>query len=168
MLGFLAIVYLIQKHDNWTVKTLASALPTPVKSVHNLMHPSAEASKMMIRLHRMPAIQVIPMKTAFYPYINAQITPFFLNGRSQFFDDEISADRTKCRLRYGSEAFFTRVTNQTSLKDRIARGFFRHLHQINDWAHGAANFCQPFYIPGRDDYFEEEREIREKKRKRKE
>ena len=105
-----------------------------------------------------------------YPYLNAQLTPFFLDGRDQFDAEEISVDRTKCKLRYGSETKFSQVTDWTALKDRIPRAFFRYLHHICDFAHGMSNYCEPFYLPYDennlgDDYFADLREERERKRK---
>ena len=103
-----------------------------------------------------------------YPYLNGQLTPFFLDGRDQFEEYEISIDRIKCKLRYGSETKFSQVTDCTALKDRIPRSFFRHLHEICDFAHGASNLCEPFYLPYNpdDDYFAELRESRDTKKKR--
>jgi hypothetical protein len=102
-----------------------------------------------------------------YPYLNGQITPFFLDGRDQFSEEEISTDRTKCKLRYGSETKFSQVTDYTALKDRIPRSFFRHLHEICDFAHGMSNFCEPFYLPHDedDDYFSGLQKERDQKRK---
>mmetsp|Transcript_14884 Transcript_14884/g.33227 ORF Transcript_14884/g.33227 Transcript_14884/m.33227 type:complete len:199 (+) Transcript_14884:180-776(+) len=102
-----------------------------------------------------------------YPFLNGQITPFFLDGRAQFEEAEVSADRIKCELRYGSEAKFSQITDYTALKDRIPRSFFRHLHEICDFAHGASNFCEPFYLPHdeEDDYFADVRKMREQTRR---
>jgi len=79
-----------------------------------------------------------------YLHVNEQITPFFLNSRSQFFLDKIFHARPRCRLRYSSEAFFCRVMRNAALKDRVLRSFFHHFSVMNDWSLGLANFCQPF------------------------
>jgi hypothetical protein len=91
-----------------------------------------------------------------YPFLNAMVTPFFLDGRDQFTMDEISADRTKCQLRWASEAVFSRVWQVSSLRDKVSRCFFEVLHEFVDWSHGLANLQQPFYKPGNDNYFESE------------
>ena len=103
-----------------------------------------------------------------YPHLNGQLTPFFLDGRDQFEAYEISVDRIKCKLRYGSETKFSQVTDCTALKDRIPRTYFRHLHEICDFAHGISNLCEPFYLPydPDDDYFAAVREGRDESKKK--
>ena len=102
-----------------------------------------------------------------YPNLNNQMCPYFLDGRNQFYISEISEDRVKCRLRYQSETHFSRLTNTSALKDRVPRGFFRHLHHINNWAHGCANLYEPFYLPAEDDFFSELEKKRQTKKQRK-
>ena len=77
---------------------------------------------------------------------------------------EISADREKCKCRYQSETNFSRLTDTTALKDRVPRGFFRHLNSINNWGNGCANFQEPFYIPAKDNYFDNLNEERNMKK----
>ena len=89
----------------------------------------------------------------YYPNLNAQITPHFLAGHEQFHQEEISADRLKCQVRYTSETYFSRVTDTTALRDRISFSLFQQLSHIVDWAHGRANLCQPLQKPSHDDYF---------------
>ena len=42
----------------------------------------------------------------YYPNMNKQLTPKFLRGRKQFTAEEVSADRTVCKLRYTCEVAF--------------------------------------------------------------
>ena len=84
-----------------------------------------------------------------------------LDGWPQFSMEEISEDRVKCKLRYLSETHFSRVTDTTSLKDRVPRGFFKHLPHINNWAHGCANLYKPYNILARDTFFDEMRKQKE-------
>jgi hypothetical protein len=61
----------------------------------------------------------------YYPNLNAQITPHFLAGHEQFHQEEISADRLKCQVRYTSETYFSWVTDTTALRDRISFSLFQ-------------------------------------------
>jgi hypothetical protein len=60
----------------------------------------------------------------FYPNINRQLTPKFLSGRQQFSAEEVSVDRTICKLRYTCEVAFSRVTDTSGHKDVISDDFF--------------------------------------------
>lgn len=82
-----------------------------------------------------------------YPNVNAQITPHFLTGRDQFEEDEISNDLITCRLRWSSEAVFSRVTDQEALTDVIPYEYFSILESIIKWGHARANLMQPFNKP---------------------
>ena len=53
----------------------------------------------------------------FYLNLNRQMTPKFLSGRRQFTEEEVSADRTICKLRYTCEVAFSRVTDTSGLQD---------------------------------------------------
>ena len=59
-----------------------------------------------------------------YPNVNAQVTPHFLTGRDQFESSEISSDLVTCRLRWSSEAVFSRVTDHNALTDVIPYSYF--------------------------------------------
>ena len=56
----------------------------------------------------------------FYPNLNRQMMPKFLSGRKQFTAEEVSADRTICKLRYTCEVAFSRVTDTSGLQDVIS------------------------------------------------
>lgn len=70
----------------------------------------------------------------FYPHLNAQITPFFLSGRSQFAEGELTAHRDKCEARYSLEASFSRVSDNVAFHDKIPRRCFVYLQHAVDWA----------------------------------
>ena len=82
-----------------------------------------------------------------YPNVNAQITPHFLTGRDQFEENEISKDLIACRLRWSSEAVFSRVTDQEALTDVIPYDYFSILDSMIKWGHAHANLMQPFNQP---------------------
>jgi hypothetical protein len=79
----------------------------------------------------------------YYPNLNVQITPRFLNGRKQFSPEKVSEDRRICQLRYTWEVCFSRVTNEHALKDVIRYQFFKHLDSINHWGHANINLLAP-------------------------
>lgn len=82
-----------------------------------------------------------------YPNVNAQITPHFITGRDQFEVDEISNDLVTCRLRWSSEAVFSRVTDQEALTDVIPYDYFTTVESMIKWGHAHANLMQPFNKP---------------------
>jgi hypothetical protein len=82
-----------------------------------------------------------------YPNVNAQITPHFITGRDQFEVDEISNDLVTCRLRWSSEALFSRVTDQEALTDVIPYDYFTTVESMIKWGHAHANLMQPFNKP---------------------
>ena len=75
--------------------------------------------------------------------MNRQITPKFLSGRGQFTAEEVSADRTICKLRYTCEVAFSRVTDSDGLKDVIPASFYGMLDAMNHWGHANVNICRP-------------------------
>ncbi|EJK69230.1 hypothetical protein THAOC_09527 [Thalassiosira oceanica] len=80
----------------------------------------------------------------FYPNMNKQLTPKFLRGRKQFTAEEVSADRTICKLRYTCEVAFSRVTQTKGLRDVISHDFFVTLDAMNHWGHATgARHRQP-------------------------
>lgn len=79
----------------------------------------------------------------FYPNLNRQLTPKFLSGRAQFTAEEVSADRTICKLRYTCEVAFSRVTNTSGLKDVISDDYFIMLDSMNHWGHANINIKKP-------------------------
>lgn len=79
-----------------------------------------------------------------YPNVNAQVTPHFLTGRDQFESNEISSDLITCRLRWSSEAIFSRVTDYNALTDVIPFSYFPILGAMIEWGHAHANLMQPF------------------------
>jgi hypothetical protein len=95
-------------------------------------------------------------------------TPSFLEGRSQFTQGESMKDRDDCFARYSSEAYFSRVTKEHCLKDKIPQYFFQHLQSSLNWAMVMANLCQPFMTPRNagDDYFPKDTIHQERKRRR--
>ncbi|MBT6514655.1 MAG: hypothetical protein HOK65_07780 [Crocinitomicaceae bacterium] len=82
-----------------------------------------------------------------YPNFNRHITPHFIKGRDQFEKTELMDDLLTCQLRYISETHFSRVTDETSLRDIVAYDYFTILQHIVDVANGMANLKQPFYQP---------------------
>ncbi|EJK57584.1 hypothetical protein THAOC_22356 [Thalassiosira oceanica] len=79
----------------------------------------------------------------FYPNMNKQLTPKFLRGRKQFTAEEVSADRTICKLRYTCEVAFSRVTQTKGLRDVISHDFFVTLDAMNHWGHATVNIMKP-------------------------
>lgn len=79
----------------------------------------------------------------FYPNMNRQLTPKFLSGRKQFTSEEVSADRTICKLRYTCEVAFARVTNTSGLKDVISKDYLVMLDAMNHWGHANVNLKKP-------------------------
>ena len=79
----------------------------------------------------------------YYPNLNVQITPTFLQGRKQFQVGEVTGDYEVCKRRYSCEVVFTRVTTETSLTDVIPQEFFPILNSFSDWAHAHANLHKP-------------------------
>jgi 5'-3' exonuclease len=89
-----------------------------------------------------------------YPNFNGVRHPSFLHGRDQFSFEEVMMDRDDCQARYGSEAFFSRITDLEFLQDRVPRHRFHHFQNALYWAMGRANLNQPYYVPhGADEYF---------------
>ena len=82
-----------------------------------------------------------------YPNVNAQVTPHFLSGRDQFESKEISSDLITCRLRWSSEAVFSRVTDHNALTDVIPYSYFSIMSAMIEWGHAHANLMQPFNQP---------------------
>ena len=82
-----------------------------------------------------------------YPNVNAQVTPHFLTGRDQFESKEISCDLVTCRLRWSSEAVFSRVTDHSALTDVIPYSYFSIMGAMIEWGHAHANLMQPFNKP---------------------
>ena len=85
----------------------------------------------------------------FYPNMNRQLTPKFLSGRNQFTAEEVSADRTICKLRYTCEVAFSRVTDTSALQDVIPHDFFVMLDAMNHWGHANVNIKKPLLPLGR-------------------
>lgn len=85
----------------------------------------------------------------FYPNLNRQMTPKFLSGRKQFTAEEVSADRTICKLRYTCEVAFSRVTDTNGLQDVISHDFFDILDAMNHWGHANVNIKRPLMPLGR-------------------
>lgn len=79
-----------------------------------------------------------------YPNVNAQVTPHFLSGRNQFESSEIDCDLVTCRLRWSSEAVFSRVTDHNALTDVIPFNYFPILSAMIEWEHAHANMMHPF------------------------
>lgn len=82
-----------------------------------------------------------------YPNVNAQVTPHFITGRDQFESNEISSDLVTCRLRWSSEAVFSRVTDHNALTDVIPFSYFPIMGAMIEWGHAHANLMQPFNNP---------------------
>ena len=77
---------------------------------------------------------------------NACITPGFLKGRSCFASDEVQQDYVYCRLRYSNEVGFSRLTDESALKDRVAYSFFPILQHIADWGCANINIGKPLQV----------------------
>lgn len=82
-----------------------------------------------------------------YPNLNSMVTPHFLGGREQFTKGEIEIDRGVCTLRYTSEAVFSHIFNEKTLKDSIPYGLFSILNDAWDCGHAIANLNQPLRKP---------------------
>ena len=82
-----------------------------------------------------------------YPNVDAQVTPHFLTGRDQFESSEISSDLVTCKLRWSSEAVFSRVTDHNALTDVIPYSYFSIMGAMIEWSHAHANLMQPFNNP---------------------
>ena len=70
-------------------------------------------------------------------------------------------------MRYSSATKFSRLADNTALKDRVPQGLFKHLNHINSWANGCNNLQEPFYVPCKDDLFKDLADERKKSKKRK-
>ena len=79
----------------------------------------------------------------YYPNVNVQITPSFLQERKQFEAGEVTGDYEICKRRYSCEVVFARVTVETSLVDVVSKEFFPIAQYCADWAHAHANLYQP-------------------------
>lgn len=82
-----------------------------------------------------------------YPNVNGQVTPHFITGRDQFESNEISSDLVTCRLRWSSEAVFSRITDHNALTDVIPFSYFPIMGAMIEWGHAHANLMQPFNNP---------------------
>ena len=82
-----------------------------------------------------------------YPNVNAQVTQHFLIGREQFESNEISSDLVTCRLRWSSEAVYSRVTDHSAFTDVIPYSYYSIMSAIIEWGHAHANLMQPFNKP---------------------
>ena len=80
--------------------------------------------------------------TPSYPNVTAQVTPHFLTGWDQFESKEISCDLVTCRLRWSSEAVFSRVTDHSGLTDVIPYSYFSIVGAMIEWGHAHANLMQ--------------------------
>ena len=80
----------------------------------------------------------------FYPNYNNSIHPHFINKRKQFPKEEVEQDFSLCRLRYVSEAHFSRLTRFDSISGTVRQEYKTHLQNIVWWASGMANLCQPY------------------------
>ncbi len=78
-----------------------------------------------------------------------QMTPKFQSGWKQFTAEEVSADRTICKLQYTCEVAFSRVTDTDGLKDVISHDFFDVLDAMNHWGHANVNIKKPLMPLGR-------------------
>ena len=108
---------------------------------------------LMTRLAKIPPGYTVLVDRGFYfdapsyPNVNAQITPHFLTSREQFESDEVSRDSITCRLRWSSEAIFSRVTDHEVLTDVVLFSHFSILASAIHWGHAHANLMQPFNSP---------------------
>ena len=90
----------------------------------------------------------------YYKHLNPIITPSFLDGRSQFSTEEIAGDRTKCKDRYSSEAFFSRFSDSEYVTDKVPRHRFHYLADVLKFCMAMSNLKQPYMIPrGQESYF---------------
>ena len=110
-----------------------------------------EENKYPLNLQNIPVGWIVLADRGFafdafkYPNLNRHITPAFINKRDQFTQEELESDLAICQLRYISETHFSRVTDESSLRDVVQHEYFPILQHIVDWANGAANLNQPFY-----------------------
>ena len=108
---------------------------------------------LMMRLAKIPPGFTVLADRGFYfdapsyPNVNAQITPHFLTSREQFESDEVSRDLITCRLRWSSEAIFSRVTDHEVLTDVVPYSHLSILTSAIHWGHARANLMQPFNSP---------------------
>jgi len=82
----------------------------------------------------------------YYPNMNDQLSPSFLDGRDNFTEAEVKRDYQTCRLRHTCEVAFSRATQEASLQDTIPCAFFSCIDSINHWAHAHANLYQPLML----------------------
>jgi hypothetical protein len=82
-----------------------------------------------------------------YPNFNPHVTPKFLKKRTQFVMSELQDDLKVCTLRYTSEAVFSHVFDEESLKDVVPYSYLNTLEDSWNWGHAAANFMQPLRNP---------------------
>jgi hypothetical protein len=82
-----------------------------------------------------------------YPNFNRHVTPCFLTKRPQFMFNELKKDMGVCTLRYTSEAIFSHVFDEESLKDVVPYHYLRTLDDSWDWGHAMANFMLPLRNP---------------------
>ena len=105
------------------------------------------------RLAKLPICSTVLADRGFYfdapsyPNVNAQVTPHFLSGQNQFESSEIDCDLITCRLRWSSEAVFSRETDHNALTDVIPYSYFPILSAMIEWGHAHANMMQPFNKP---------------------
>ena len=79
--------------------------------------------------------------TPFYLNLNSQLTPYFLDGRDQFYTGDILLDRKKCKARYTSETNFSRASGFAVLQDRSPRCIFLEPtdRRTQQWRKGSDN-----------------------------
>jgi hypothetical protein len=63
-----------------------------------------------------------------YTFLNPHITPHFLAKRQQFTKGDIKIDRGVCTLRYTSEAVFSHIFDENTLKDNVPFNLFTILN----------------------------------------
>ena len=59
-----------------------------------------------------------------------------IDGVKQYSEKDVKENMEKCHVRYLIEVGYMLVTRELVLKDRIARGKFKHLHHLVMWGHG--------------------------------
>jgi len=82
-----------------------------------------------------------------YPNWNLHLTPHFLEGRTQFTKEEVSADAVTCKLRYGAEVVYSRLVQTNFVRPIVPYGHFNLFQHALHWAQGKANMMQPIQAP---------------------
>jgi hypothetical protein len=83
----------------------------------------------------------------FYPHMNYQHSPAFLNKRPQFYFEEMAIDTEIKKLRYTPEVVFARIQTMKILQGKLRYSDLSTCDYILSWACARANQMQPLVNP---------------------